>query len=123
MAPAFAQLVKEGYAFFDKKHCASCLGCTPKAYNSTLRSVRSVFCDAHVAAENDLIYFFATAKKLCEAFSKVSGPECSAPGLIYFLSFKGFPRWNGVLFLIVLIGLDPLPFGLAPGLYLPVYRA
>jgi len=33
-----------------------------------LRSVRSVFRNAHVAAENDLNYFFAAAKKLCEAF-------------------------------------------------------
>ena len=52
-APAlyFFQLVKEGYAFFDKKglHFASCLDCTPTAYNSTLRSVRSVFCDVHAA--------------------------------------------------------------------------
>ena len=45
---------KEGKASFEKSlHCASCLGCTPKAYNSTLRSVRSVFRDVHAAAEND----------------------------------------------------------------------
>ena len=34
-------------------------------------SVRSVFCDAHVAAENDQNDFFAVAKKLCEALSTV----------------------------------------------------
>jgi len=32
-------------------------------------SAQSVFCDVHAAAENDLNYFFAAAKKLCEALS------------------------------------------------------
>ena len=48
------------------------------------RFVRSVFCDALVAAENLYYSFFAAAKKLCEALPLIanSSPEKGADNRI-----------------------------------------
>ena len=55
-------LFREGCGLLQRTRCLL------KADNSHICRPRCVFAHAHVAVENDSIFFAATAAKLCEAF-------------------------------------------------------